>query len=135
MCCGTTGNPVKRWLLFQKCGNLYPQKIHQVLWDLLINAAEAVQPHGRIRIAIETDDHVVTIEDSGPGINEGDLEKLFEPFFTTKDKGTGLGLANAYANIEAHGRHLYVEPGELGGARFIIDLSGSVISSGDLERF
>ena len=62
------------------------------------------------------------IEDTGAGIAEEDRDKLFEPFYTTKDKGTGLGLANAYANIEAHKGGIYVEPGSLGGARFTIEL-------------
>jgi signal transduction histidine kinase len=100
-----------------------PQKMHQVLWNLLINAGEAVQPSGRVRVEIVEGKGEIIIEDSGPGIAEEDRDKLFEPFFTTKGKGTGLGLANVYANVEAHGGHIFVEPGNLGGARFTISLS------------
>jgi two-component system sensor histidine kinase PilS (NtrC family) len=106
-----------------------PQKMYQVLWNLLINAGEAVQPSGRIRVEIVEEKSEIIIEDSGPGIAEEDRDKLFEPFFTTKGKGTGLGLANVYANIEAHGGQIFVEPGNLGGARFTICLS-SARSSG-----
>jgi len=99
-----------------------PQKMNQVLWDLMINAGDAAKPDGRIRIEINGAQGEIVIEDSGAGITDEDQEKLFEPFYTTKDKGTGLGLANVYANIEAHQGRIYVEPGNLGGARFIIEL-------------
>ena len=99
-----------------------PQKMNQVLWDLMINAGDAAKPDGRIRIEINGAQGEIVIEDSGAGITDEDQEKLFEPFYTTKDKGTGLGLANVYANIEAHQGRIYVEPGSLGGARFIIEL-------------
>ena len=99
-----------------------PQKMYQVLWNLLINAGEAVQPAGEIRVEIIEDKGEIIIEDSGPGIAEEDRDKLFEPFFTTKGKGTGLGLANVYANIEAHGGHIFAEQSKLGGARFTISL-------------
>ncbi len=102
--------------------NVDPQKMHQVLWDLLINAGEAASPEGKIRIEINDDQGEIVIEDNGAGIAKEDQDKLFEPFYTTKDKGTGLGLANVYANIEAHKGRIYVAPGSLGGARFIIEL-------------
>jgi two-component system sensor histidine kinase PilS (NtrC family) len=102
--------------------NVDPQKMHQVLWDLLINAGEAARPEGKIRVQVDKARGEIIIEDTGSGIAEEDRGKLFEPFFTTKDRGTGLGLANVYANIEAHRGRIYVESGSLGGARFIIEL-------------
>jgi len=102
--------------------NVDPQKMHQVLWDLLLNAGEAARPEGKIRVRINKAKGEIFIEDTGPGIAEEDRGKLFDPFFTTKERGTGLGLANVYANIEAHRGRIYVEPGSLGGARFIIEL-------------
>jgi two-component system sensor histidine kinase PilS (NtrC family) len=102
--------------------NVDPQKMHQVLWDLLINAGEAARPEGKIRVQVDKARGEIIVEDTGSGIAEEDRGKLFEPFFTTKDRGTGLGLANVYANIEAHRGRVYVEPGSLGGARFIIEL-------------
>lgn len=97
-----------------------PQKLHQVLWDLLLNAGEAVYPSGLIKLDIDSEKLEIIVEDNGPGIDDKDKDKLFEPFFTTKTKGTGLGLANAYANIEAHGGTISVDSGPLGGARFRI---------------
>jgi two-component system sensor histidine kinase PilS (NtrC family) len=97
-------------------------KIRQATWDLLLNAAEAVQPSGKIRISLAADKGLISIEDSGSGIDEQIRDNIFEPFFTTKEKGTGLGLANVYANIEAHNGRIYIEPGSLGGAKFNIEL-------------
>ena len=102
--------------------NIDPQKMYQVLWDLLINAGEAARPEGKIRIDINAAQGEIVIEDTGAGIADEDRDRLFEPFYTTKDKGTGLGLANVYANVEAHQGRIYVESGSLGGARFIIEL-------------
>jgi two-component system sensor histidine kinase PilS (NtrC family) len=111
--------------------NVDPQKMHQILWDLLINAGEAVSPEGTIQIEIDGKQGEIIIEDTGPGIAEAERDKLFEPFYTTKDRGTGLGLANVYANVEAHRGRIYVEPGRLGGARFIIELPEQCRALGD----
>ena len=101
------------------------QKLRQALWDLLLNAVEAAQPAGTVRIGVDLVNGEIAVEDSGPGIDEKLRERIFEPFFTTKEKGTGLGLANVYANIQAHGGRVYVEASPLGGARFMIDLPDS----------
>lgn len=60
----------------------------------------------------------IEIEDTGPGIPRGDLDRLFQPFFTTKAKGTGLGLAIALRILEAHGGDIAVENLEPRGCRF-----------------
>jgi two-component system sensor histidine kinase PilS (NtrC family) len=106
-----------------------PQKLHQVLWDVLVNAGEAVGGSGKVLIGVDAEARRIVIEDSGPGVADEDRDKLFEPFFTTKDRGTGLGLANAYANIEAHDGRIFVEPSSLGGARFTIELPKSCVES------
>ncbi|MDG5469516.1 ATP-binding protein [Deltaproteobacteria bacterium IMCC39524] len=120
--------------------NVDPQKMHQVFWDLLINAGDAARPEGRVRIEVNAAQGEIVIEDTGAGIANVDRDRLFEPFFTTKDKGTGLGLANVYANVEAHRGRIYVEPGNLGGARFIVELpeqcrmaSSPIVEKGGLE--
>lgn len=100
------------------------QKMHQILWDLLLNASDAAGPGGTIRISVESALGEIVVEDSGPGVAAEDRARLFEPFFTTKDRGTGLGLANVYANVEAHGGTIRIETGSLGGARFTIELPG-----------
>jgi len=76
-------------------------KIRQVLWNLLRNAAEAVPAGGRIRVAIAPlrdggrDGVRVSVEDDGPGVAQADRQRVFLPFETTKPGGTGLGLALA----------------------------------------
>jgi len=98
------------------------QKMRQALWDLLLNAVDSARPAGTVRVAADLLNGEISVEDSGPGIDEKVRDRIFEPFFTTKEKGTGLGLANVYANIQAHNGRIYVENSPLGGARFIIDL-------------
>lgn len=101
------------------------QQFHQALWNLFINAAEAVGGEGTLCLGIEKGGQTIIVEDSGPGIPTGLREKIFDPFFTTKDHGTGLGLATVYSIVEGHGGVIEVGSGELGGARFSIRLLGS----------
>lgn len=104
--------------------NLDRFQIWQVLWDLSINAVEAMQGEGRLRIAaLPQEPWILTVEDSGPGIAAEVRERIFEPFFTTKDKGTGLGLSTVYAIVEAHGGTIRAERSILGGEKFVISFS------------
>lgn len=81
-------------------------QIEQVLMNLIINAAQAIQQHGDIHI--ETGQQhpyvYIKIQDSGEGIKPKLLNKIFDPFFTTKSvgEGTGLGLAISYEIIQKH---------------------------------
>lgn len=83
-----------------------PQRLAQVLVNLLSNARDASPPGGLIRVCSETEEHSVDliVEDEGGGIPKAIIGRLFEPFFTTKDpgKGTGLGLALVYSIVEEH---------------------------------
>ena len=103
-----------------------PGQLNQVFMNLLINAAQAIDPPGQIDIRTYLDENVVVIEiaDTGCGIPEDKLNRIFEPFFTTKDvgKGTGLGLSIAYDIIEKHGGKITVQsqPGQ--GTRFTVSL-------------
>ncbi|MCD6188522.1 MAG: PAS domain S-box protein [Desulfuromusa sp.] len=93
--------------------------ILQALWDLSINAAEAMQSQGRLIFSVEENGvPTIIIEDSGPGIADEIKGRIFEPFFSTKEKGTGLGLASVYSVVESHGGMVTVEKGAAGGARF-----------------
>jgi two-component system sensor histidine kinase PilS (NtrC family) len=97
-------------------------RIRQVVWNLLLNAAQALgSAKGRItvRSGPSTGGMVFfSVEDDGPGIDPADLERIFLPFYTTKERGSGLGLANVHRAIDAHGGQITVDstPGE--GARF-----------------
>jgi len=77
----------------------FPQKLSQVVMNLLVNAAHAIENQGTITITTWSQDRdvYVTIADTGCGIAEKNLAKIFEPFFTTKEagKGNGLGLSIA----------------------------------------
>jgi two-component system NtrC family sensor kinase len=101
-----------------------PDQLAQVFLNLIVNAAEAMENGGQLRIASSvTDDWIETrISDSGPGI-PADLQlHIFEPFYTTKPDGTGLGLAISYTIIERSGGSISVDsqPGE--GTTFIVKL-------------
>jgi len=88
-------------------------KLQQVLLNLLINASDAVDAGGRIRISSELDDGkvIVEVEDNGQGIAEEDLPSIFDPFFTTKGRGhgTGLGLSISYGIVQELGGEIHVE--------------------------
>jgi two-component system, NtrC family, sensor kinase len=83
-----------------------PSQIGQVLMNLLVNAAQAIDGQGQItvRTAREGDGVQVSVSDTGVGIAPQFLERIFEPFFTTKPvgKGTGLGLSISYSIIRKH---------------------------------
>ena len=71
-----------------------PEMLREVFLNLILNAGQAMEGSGTVRVLIEGDKTaVVRIADSGPGMSEDLLERIFEPFFTTKRAGTGLGLA------------------------------------------
>ncbi|NUO51518.1 MAG: HAMP domain-containing histidine kinase [Polyangiaceae bacterium] len=104
-----------------------PERLQQVLLNLLLNAADEVpRPGGKIGVVARHDDETVVIEvdDNGPGIAKSARDKLFEPFFTTKEvgKGTGLGLAVCRGVIEAAGGTIAAGESPSGGARFSIRL-------------
>ena len=101
-----------------------PNQLHQVIINLLQNAADAMPEGGEVRIECNNTNTAVRISftDSGPGISEDSAQHLFEPFWTTKPAGTGLGLAISYRIIEAHGGNLSVEQPSAGGCRFVITL-------------
>ena len=79
-------------------------KLEIVFVNLITNAIQAINGSGEIVISARTEpkDVVIEVEDSGPGIDEENLDKIFEPLFTTKDLGTGLGLASCKNIIERH---------------------------------
>ncbi len=81
------------------------EKLSQVAWNLILNAAQAIENTGFIEVGCEasTPQRVRWwVADTGLGMTEEVLAHIYEPFFTTKPKGTGLGLPTAYKIIEAH---------------------------------
>jgi len=104
----------------------HPQQISQVFANILVNAAQAIEKKGEVRIKTRlVEDHVeVVIQDTGAGISEENLARIFEPFFTTKEagKGTGLGMHVACGIIEKHHGTLSVESTVGTGTTFTITL-------------
>ena len=104
-------------------------RLVQVLLNLLLNAAEAMEGSGVITIAAhsEPDQVILSVEDDGPGIDVAAEGRVFEPFFTTKPpgKGTGLGLAICERMIETAGGRIEVSNLQTGGARFVLTLPKS----------
>ncbi|MFH1146949.1 MAG: ATP-binding protein [Pseudomonadota bacterium] len=106
----------------------YPQQMNQVFMNVLVNAAQAIEEKGEIRIATRVlsggDKVEVRISDTGKGMSTEDLPRVFDPFFTTKPigKGTGLGLSVAHKIVKKHDGEIRVksEPGK--GTTFVIEL-------------
>jgi len=86
------------------------QQLRQILWNLCINAVEAMPEGGELRVAAAARGEIleVTVSDTGEGIEAGDLSHLFEPFFSTKEEGTGLGLALVHRIVQEHGGEIDV---------------------------
>jgi signal transduction histidine kinase len=98
--------------------NADSKQIAQILTNLVDNAYQAMPGGGSLRIAARTegDTAIITIEDSGEGIDPEMVERFFEPFFTTRSDGTGLGLAIVRRLIEGHGGQISIDNGPSGGA-------------------
>ncbi len=94
-----------------------PAQLNQVFMNLLVNAGQAIDEHGRITIRTGRDEENVwvEVEDTGKGIKPEHLERIFDPFFTTKPvgSGTGLGLSLSYGIVKKHGGRIEVKS-ELG---------------------
>ena len=102
---------------------LDPLQFEQVLYNLLLNAAQAMNHQGVITVSTAhgVDDFEITVHDTGPGLPP-EVDRLFEPFFTTRSKGTGLGLAIVKKIVTAHGGSIEASNRPEGGAEFRIRL-------------
>jgi two-component system sensor histidine kinase PilS (NtrC family) len=86
--------------------------VRQVVWNLLRNAAEAMEKRGgdlMVEVFRDRDGPALVVRDTGPGIPPEVLKRVFDPFFTTKERGSGLGLAITHSVVEAHGGKLSIE--------------------------
>jgi signal transduction histidine kinase len=105
-------------------------QLQQVFLNLFMNASDAMHSvTDRVRTLRITSDFnqnrsgvLVTIEDSGPGIDSKDVDRIFEPFFSTKAAGMGIGLAICQSIVDSHGGHIRTSPNKPHGAIFYVAL-------------
>ncbi len=113
----------------------YPQQLNQVFMNILVNAAQAIEKKGEIKIATRTvdDKAEIRISDTGCGIARQNINKIFDPFFTTKEvgKGTGLGMNIAYNIISKHKGDIRVESTVGEGTTFVIQLPSDSPQNGE----
>ena len=107
--------------------NCYAAQLNQVWMNLLVNAAQAIgNVAGEVRIATRCEGRtvIVSVSDTGPGIEPEQLKKIFDPFFTTKPvgEGTGLGLSISHGIIERHRGKIEVESSTGHGTTFTVSL-------------
>jgi len=108
-------------------------EIRQLIWNLVMNAIQAMPDGGRVRVAARQatlKESIPALEfeitDNGPGIAATDLGKIFEPFFTTKEKGTGLGLAIVNRIVDGYQGTILVDSVPGRGTTFIVRLPRNI---------
>ena len=101
-------------------------QIQLALVNLLQNARESMPDGGKMTVTTQVREGkiLLSIKDSGVGIDEEDLNKIFNPFFSTKETGTGLGLPLTHQIIQAHGGELICKSQVQQGTTFDIALPG-----------
>jgi signal transduction histidine kinase len=102
-----------------------------VFINLLMNAAQAMECRGRIRLAARIEDSrcAIVVHDTGPGMPDEVRARAFEPFYTTKHRGTGLGLPTVKRIIDAHHGTIGIECPPDGGTIVRIDLPCTPLSA------
>jgi C4-dicarboxylate-specific signal transduction histidine kinase len=104
-------------------------QLQQVIVNLIVNAVEAMSGAGNgpreLTIAsgaVDSNDVFVEVQDTGPGLDPANLDRLFQSFYTTKPDGMGMGLAISRSIVEAHGGCLSAAPNKPRGAVFRLTL-------------
>jgi len=112
---------LKRELIPDIWVEMDPLHLRQILWNLLLNASEAIQGPGTISVEMASPRArkvSIVVSDTGIGIPEENLEQIYDPFFTTKTRGTGLGLSIVHRILESYASRLDVETNTGKGAVF-----------------
>src|SRR5262249_72078 len=96
----------------------------QVVLNLFLNAIEIMQPGGRLSVQTsdlsDRSEILLTVSDTGPGIDSEILPQIFEPFITSKNLGPGLGLTITHDIIEQHHGRIEARNASGGGAVFSV---------------
>jgi two-component system sensor histidine kinase PilS (NtrC family) len=100
------------------------QQLRQILWNLCLNAVEAMPEGGELRVSVSVRGATleVAVSDTGDGIAAADVSHVFEPFFSTKPEGTGLGLALVHRIVQDHGGEIDVRSSPGLGTTFTLTL-------------
>jgi signal transduction histidine kinase len=111
-------------------------QLQQVVLNLILNAIEAMSSIeiGPRELSIgtkpnQTDEILVAVQDSGPGIDPERIDEVFAPFYTTKNAGMGMGLSICRSIVTAHGGRLWAETNRPRGAIFQFTLPADVQAS------
>jgi signal transduction histidine kinase len=113
------------------------QRVQQVIFNLLINAFQALPEDGTVtfRAYQEKDDRIILrVTDNGPGISKDHLKRMFDPFFTTRSDGTGLGLWIAYRLVRSMNGQIEVQSTLGEGTSFQVLLPAHLDRELDKER-
>jgi signal transduction histidine kinase len=103
-------------------------QLKQVLMNILLNAIDAIDEEGTVRIDTQQSGieekiyYTLTVTDNGKGIAAENIEKIFDPFYTTKEEGTGLGLSISYGIIHQHKGNIVINNDPSGGVQVIVRL-------------
>ncbi len=110
-------------------------RLHQVFLNIILNAMDAMPGGGLLTCRVEQSGQgvVVSIADTGSGIDPSVRDRLFEPFVTTKPRGTGLGLARVRHILEQHGGTISCESLEGVGSLFVMCLPFAPASPGEIS--
>ena len=103
------------------------QQFRQVVWNLCLNALEAMPDGGELRVSMAPVDRhlLIRVTDTGEGIASTDIRHIFEPFFSTKSGGTGLGLAMVHRIVQDHGGDIDVHSRPGAGSAFTLTIPDS----------
>jgi signal transduction histidine kinase len=95
-------------------------QLEQVFLNLIINAIEAMSASNtgarvlQVKTAVDENDVLITVADSGSGIDPKGIDKIFEAFYTTKPSGMGMGLSICRSIVQSHGGRLWASRGDSG---------------------
>ena len=132
--------------------NIDDNQIKQVVRNIFVNAKEAMDDNGQLKVSCENIDIPqeglltlnqgkyikISFEDQGRGISKENMEKIFDPYFSTKDmgidKGQGLGLTISYSIIKKHGGLITVESEQEIGSTFSVYLPAISVKKPDYQK-